>query len=101
MMKVKKSAKGKKYSPELKSFALTLQFYSTKAYDYVRKVFKNALPHSRHISKWYSKIPAEPGFTEPSFQALALKVEENKNKSSSAKTLVTLMFDEMSVRKYV
>lgn len=27
-----------KYSPELRSFALTLQFYSAKAYEYVRKI---------------------------------------------------------------
>ena len=53
LVKSKKSAHGVKYSPELKSLALTLQFYSTKAYNYVRKMFKNALPHPRHISSWY------------------------------------------------
>ena len=31
-MTAKKSGKGSKYSPELKSFAQTLQFYSAKAY---------------------------------------------------------------------
>ena len=30
-----KAGKGCKYSPELKSFSLTLQFYSTKAYNFV------------------------------------------------------------------
>ena len=39
------SGKGCKHSPELKSFALTLQFYSAKAYDFVRKTFNLALPH--------------------------------------------------------
>lgn len=63
MKKVKKG-NGRKYSPLLKSFALTLQFYSTKAYNFVRKTFGLALPHQRHIRKWYSKIPANPGFQE-------------------------------------
>jgi len=67
MKKVKKG-QGRKYSPLLKSFALTLQFYSTKAYNFVRNTFDKALPHQRYIRQWYSKIPAEPGFTEPSFR---------------------------------
>ena len=33
------------YPPELRSFALTLTFYSTKAYNYVRKSFDLGLPH--------------------------------------------------------
>jgi hypothetical protein len=36
------AGKGCKYSPELKAFALTLQFYSTKAYNFVRKTFNLA-----------------------------------------------------------
>ena len=33
------------YSPEMRSFALTLAFYSPKAYRFVRKQFGLALPH--------------------------------------------------------
>lgn len=33
------------YPPELRSFALTLHFYSLKAYDYVRETFDTCLPH--------------------------------------------------------
>ena len=33
-----------KYHPVLKAFALTLLFYSTKAYNYVRETFNLALP---------------------------------------------------------
>ena len=60
----RKSGKGSKYLPELKSFALTLQFYSAKAYEFVRRTFNLALPHQSQI-RWYSKIPADPGFTQP------------------------------------
>lgn len=34
----------KEYPKELKSFAMTLQFYSSKAYDYVRQTFNLCLP---------------------------------------------------------
>ena len=57
------AGKGCKYSPDLKSFALTLQFYSAKAYDFVRKTFNLALPHRVQIRKWYTKVLAKPGFT--------------------------------------
>ena len=55
------SGKECKYSPELKSFALTFQFYSAEAYDFVRKTFNLALPIPVQIRKWYTKILAEPG----------------------------------------
>ena len=99
MINMKKSGRGLKYSPELKSLALTLQFYSTKAYKFVRKIFNFALPHPDHISKWYSSIPAEPGFTEPSFHALKLKVQESERKGITP--LYSLMFDEMSLKQLV
>ena len=94
-----KSGKGSKYSPELKSFALTLQFYSSKAYVFVRKTFNLALPHQVQVRKWYAKVPAEPGFTNPAFQALKLKVEEANKKGE--KIICSLMLDEMAIRKHV
>ena len=50
----KRGKKGK-CSPELKAFAMTLQFYSKKAYEYVRQTFDLALPHQGVLTKWYSK----------------------------------------------
>ena len=99
MSKCKQTGKGARYSPELKAFALTLQFYSTKAYNYVRKTFNLALPHNISITKWYTKIPAEPGFTEPAFKALSLKVKEAEKTGS--KVFVSLMLDEMSIKEKV
>ena len=99
MTSAKKSGKGLKYSPELKSFALTLQFYSSKAYEFVRKTFNLALPHQAQIRKWYGKVHAEPGFTEPAFTALAAKVEEAKQKGQTVPC--SLMLDEMAIRKHI
>ena len=92
-----KTGKGCKYSPELKSFALTLQFYSTKAYNFVRKTFNLALPHPVQIRKWYTKVPADPGFTQPAFRAL----EALKAKESGENLICSLMIDEMAIRKHV
>ena len=92
----KKSGKGRVYSPELKSFALTLQFYSSKAYSFLRKTFNLALPSQSQIRRWYSKIAADPGFTEPAFNALKLKAEEAKE--NGKEVLCSLMLDEMSIK---
>lgn len=89
------SGKGCKYS-QLKSLTLTLQFYSAKAYDFVRKTFNLALPHPVQIRKWYTKIPAEPGFTEPSFQTLAQRKQD-----SGKNVICSLMIDEMAIMKHV
>ena len=43
----------KTYSPELRSFALTLHFFSSRAYEYARKTFKLALPHQKTLVRWY------------------------------------------------
>ena len=77
-----KGKKVRKYSENVKSFALTLHFYSTKAYNFIRNTFKLSLPHPKSITAWYSKIPADPGFTEPAFKALELKVYLNIQSSS-------------------
>uniref|UniRef100_A0A0A9XPA7 THAP domain-containing protein 4 n=1 Tax=Lygus hesperus TaxID=30085 RepID=A0A0A9XPA7_LYGHE len=43
------------YNEKLKDFALTLNFMSPSAYDYVRRVFGDCLPHRKTISKWILK----------------------------------------------
>eukprot|EP00112_Aurelia_sp_Birch-Aquarium-sp1_P019768 Seg4956.1 transcript_id=Seg4956.1/GoldUCD/mRNA.D3Y31 product="DNA transposase THAP9" protein_id=Seg4956.1/GoldUCD/D3Y31 len=95
----KVSGKGKKYPPQLRSFALTLQFYSAKAYDFVRKTFNLALPRQSQARRWYSKVPAEPGFTQPAFQALSAKVQEAEKEGKTV--LCSLMLDEMAIKKHV
>ncbi|XP_041978028.1 THAP domain-containing protein 3-like [Aricia agestis] len=78
--RMSKNVKRAKYAPELRSFAITLHFYSPKAYSYVRKKFDLALPHPRVIRSWYSSIDANPGFSVESFNALRYKSEFAKQK---------------------
>lgn len=48
-----------KYPPIQRQFASTLQFYSTRAYEYVRKTFDLALPHPSVIRYPLSAIKAK------------------------------------------
>ena len=87
------------YPDELKSFALTLSFYSVKAYNYVRKTFKLALPHPSTLRTWYRSMNGQPGFTEEAFAALSLRVEEERK--NQRQVVCSLVFDEMAIRKHV
>lgn len=49
--KNKGKAVSRKYSVDLRKFALTLNFYSPKAYEFVRNEFNCVLPHSRTLGK--------------------------------------------------
>lgn len=89
----------KKYSPRLRTFALTLHFYSPRGYRYVRSVFNNSLPAISTIRKWYSVIDGKPGFSSEAFTALKLKsIEANTN---GKQIMGCVMFDEMAIRKQV
>jgi len=87
------------YPEQLKSFALTLSFYSLKAYNYVRSTFQLALPHPTTIRQWYRGVNGLPGFTEEAFPALSARVEQGK--LEHRQIVCSLMFDEMSIRKQI
>lgn len=85
-----------KYNPSLRSFALTLAFYSPKAYNFVRNTFNRTLPHLGTISRWYRSVDGSPGFTKEALTALTLR-----QKDSSLQLVCNLVMDEMSIRRQV
>lgn len=91
------SKSSRKFPPELRVFASTLHFYSAKAYNYVRETFKKALPHETTIRKWFSNIDGSPGFSTPALQLLKEKVSEGQKLNKPV--LVSVMLDEMSLKK--
>ncbi len=96
----KKSKKfQRKYCKQLKSFAITLQFYSSKAYNYVRNTFCLCLPHENVVRNWYSTVGAEPGFANDSFVTLKKMVEEEKEGNKNV--TVSLTFDEVAIKKKI
>lgn len=85
------------YPPEVRRFATTLQFYSLKAYEFVRKTFLNGLPHVSTIRKWYSNIDCSPGFTDQAFKALETQVQKFSDRHKHL--VVALSIDDMSIKK--
>lgn len=84
------------YPPELRAFALTLNFYSAKAYNFVRDTFDLCLPHPITISKWYRSVNGSPGFSSEAFDAIKRHAESN-----GGELLCALVIDEMAIRRQV
>lgn len=82
------------YPLALRKFALTLHFYSTAAYQYLRRIFNKSLPHPSTLFRWYKNVNAEPGFTDEAFKRLS-----DKSKQSSEPLICSLIADEMSIRQ--
>lgn len=90
---LKKKGRGV-YTPELRSFALTLNFYSTRAYNYVRKTWLKLLPHPSTLRSWYKVVDGRPGFTAEAFKALKLR-------ALTGDIICNLVVDEMAIREQV
>ena len=89
-----REAKGYRHNDEVKKFALTLHFYSPRAYEYVRSIF--CLPQPRSLVNWSSSVKCEPGFSEDVFLHLRnLVLDKAKNAECS------LIFDAMTIKKGV
>lgn len=84
----------RKYSEEIRKFALTLHFLSPKAYNFVRNTYNTYLPHTRTLCKWYEHIDCETGFTKEAFDLLKQKVADSPHP-----VVCSLIFDEMAIRK--
>lgn len=96
---VQYSEKKDVYPDALRTFAITMHFYSSSAYDYLRKTFMKTLPHPSTIRRWYKHLNGSPGITEEAVAALKAKV---KTASLEGKCLFfNLVIDEMSLRKCV
>lgn len=83
-----------KYSKEILTFALTLQFYSSKGYEYVRSKFACLLPSIETLRKYYARVDAKPGFSKEAFRFL-------KSRAEKRRTVVNLVLDEMSIHRGV
>ena len=80
---------------ELQSFSFTLQFYSSKAHDFVWKNLFLALRHLAQIRKWYNKVPAKPEYIGPAFDAFHAIVKYAREKCHEV--VCSLMVDDMEL----
>jgi hypothetical protein len=83
---------GRRYADEVKEFALTLYFYSPKAYKYVRSIIP--LPNPSLIWKWSNPIICDPGFIEEAFISLSKQID-----ASPINKDCCLVIGGMSIRK--
>ena len=81
---------GSRYFEEMKEFAISLHFYSPRAYKFIRKSLN--LPHPATIRSWSINIDCEPGFLKKTFEYVAGKVQGGQKDC-------VLMRDEMAIRK--
>ncbi|KAG0429547.1 hypothetical protein HPB47_023562 [Ixodes persulcatus] len=75
---------------DVRKFALTLHFYSAKAYSFLRKHVK--LPHPSTLRKWAAVVEARPGFTQQSFDKVAQEAQKEP-------LFLSLMIDEMGIKR--
>lgn len=83
-----RSQTNKRYSEEIKQFCLTLQFYSPKAYKFIR--LRSTLPDQSTIRRWLSTRECKPGILTEIMSYLKENVV--KNEYSYLKD-VALVFD--------
>lgn len=87
------------YPERIRCFALTLHYYSPKAYNYVRETFKNTLPAISTIRSWYASIDGSPGISPEAMEAIKSLVKDGVEKGEPL--LACLIFDEMAIRKHL
>ena len=81
-----------RYSEITKQFAMTLHYYSPKAYEFVRKILKP--PYSSSIKHWAALVDCEPGYLTNVIQAIG-KLAERKVWMKD----VVLIVNAMSIHK--
>lgn len=90
-----------KYSENIRKFALTLRYYSPRAYQYIRTKFNNNLPSDSTIKSWYANSSAngESGISIEGMECLARIIETLKIEGKDF--YCSIAFDEMAIRRVV
>ena len=86
---------GRRYSAEMKSFALSLFHTSGKAYRLLSKLF--VLPSKTSLHRYISIMPAEPGISEVALRIIHKRVQHMKANDK----LCTLCMDEISLKTHL
>lgn len=88
-------------SPAIRSFSITLQSYSSRAYEYVRQKFHGNFPHRKTIAKWHANVNfgQRSGITKDSL--IRLREKASQMRDSGKSLLASLCFDEIAIRKHI
>jgi hypothetical protein len=86
--------KGRRYSPELKSLAISIYHASGKAYRLLTKLF--ILPTKSSLRRYISKMPTLPGFSQGAINIIKSKMSQ----IGEQERLVTCM-EEVSLKTHL
>lgn len=88
-----------KYPEAVRDFCLMVHYASVRAYEAIRGYFGDTLPHPGTMRAWYSNsdLNCEPGISASCLNILKRKAE--KKKATGSELVVSLIFDEMHIRK--
>lgn len=91
----------KQYMDDIRTFALTLHYYSPRAYQYVRNKFNSHLPDVSTMRSWISNCSGygEPGICTNGLETLRILASDMKSKAKGFYCSVS--FDEMYIKKHV
>ena len=87
--------KGRRYSDEDKTVALSIYYCSSKCYKLLRKLF--CLPTIRSLRRWLQNLEVCPGLNENILSLMKLKAE----KLAAPDKVVSVVIDEMSLKENV
>lgn len=93
--------KGSKYPESVRSFCLSVHFYSPRAYEFIREAFENNLPSVSALKKWYANcnVLCQPGVTQ--FSLDVIKKLSNEMAKEGKSMVCSLAFDEVHIRKNI
>lgn len=80
---------------------MSIDYYSPRAYEFIRKKFNNNLPSKSTMQNWLvnSNIDASPGICTNSLEVV--KDRANEMKKNGKELICCLIFDEMAIRKNI
>lgn len=85
----------------MRKFCISLDYYSPRAYNFVRSKFLNNLPHKSTIRSWYqnSNVDSGPGISK--YVLSLLKKKSGELATTQRKLVCSLSFDEINIRKHI
>lgn len=86
----------------VRNFCLTVSYHSPKAYDYIRGVFNNHLPHPKVLKSWYanSDCCSDEGIQQSCLDKLK-RIAQDYEKQHKSTLLCSLVFDEINIRRQI
>lgn len=93
---------GTMYPEKVRHFCLALNYFSPRAYEFIRKTFHQHLPATKTIRHWManSDICGDPGINEQHMERLA-KISKEYQLKHNRQLTCSLVFDEMNIRQQV